>query len=450
MLWSAQEMSKRFRMTLGKNVSPRAIHVFAEKLGYHMKRIGGKKGYDQSLYTALTRHLKELLDYDSQHTVKTPQKPQKQLNLGDYYTYNGERDNIDYEWEKNENKVINKKVVKEIKLYSYPKRIHMNESQLTMLTEGNDNEKRARKYIRQSGVCNVGNPEIEDQLVHQLFDYIRNVFCSSDSKSYAYRHIQGITKLILGDGTRNNPGAFMWSKGQIKRDKNGLPQLDPKKLFSLRQRVERTAELEINNKMFDNSFRRLDTGAESNFNDFVDTKTLPSMSEYMQELLSKYTEFTTTNDYHILRIPSFNAANVFSQYIPGICYLSKISSYNKYVGREGKLFLALKSNCSDIEKIPMKADLFRNGGRMNEYATSTIGIAAKLVENNLGRYVLVTVTSRYSWTVGGTNFDYNFQELSSILGFDVLEFLHKEFPNERITLNIQGAREGTNPNIKFE
>ena len=105
MLWSAQEMSKRFRMTIGKNISPRAIHVFAEKLGYHMKRIGGKKGYDQSLYTALTRHLKELLDYDSQQTVKTPQKPPKQSNLGDYYTYNGERDNIDYEWEKNENKI---------------------------------------------------------------------------------------------------------------------------------------------------------------------------------------------------------------------------------------------------------------------------------------------------------------------------------------------------------
>lgn len=248
MLWSAQEMSKRFRMTLGKNISPRSIHVFAEKLGYHMKRIGGKKGYDQSLYTALTRHLKELLDYDTQQIAKTPQKPQKQQNLANYYAYNGERDNIDYEWEKNEDKVTNKKVVKEMKLYSYPKRIHINESQLTMLTEGNDNEKKARNYIRQSGVCNVGNPEIEDQLVHQLFDYIRNVFCSSDSKSYAYRHIQGITKLILGDGTPNNPGAFKWKKGQIEKDKNGLPQLDKDKLFFLRQRVERTAELEADNK----------------------------------------------------------------------------------------------------------------------------------------------------------------------------------------------------------
>lgn len=113
MLWSAQEISKKFRNSLGKNISPRAIHVFAEKLGYHMKRIGGKKGYDQSLYTVLTRHLKELLDYDSQQAVKTPQKPQKQPNLGDYYTYNGERDNVDYEWEKNEsiNKYNNMKII---------------------------------------------------------------------------------------------------------------------------------------------------------------------------------------------------------------------------------------------------------------------------------------------------------------------------------------------------
>ena len=105
MLWSAQEISKKFRNALGKNISPRAIHAFATKLGYHMKHVGGKRGYDQSLYTALTRHLKELLDYDTQLTARTQQKPQKQPNLGDYYTYNGERDNVDYEWEKNESKI---------------------------------------------------------------------------------------------------------------------------------------------------------------------------------------------------------------------------------------------------------------------------------------------------------------------------------------------------------
>jgi hypothetical protein len=174
------------------------------------------------------------------------------------------------------------------------------------------------------------------------------------------------------------------------------------------------------------------------------------MSEYMQGLLSKYTEFTTSNGYHILRIPNFNTANVFSQYIPGVCYLSHMNSYNEYVGREGKLFLALKPNCSDIEKTPMGKKLFHNGGKMNEYATSAIGIASTPVENRLGRYVLTTVTSRYDWHAGGTNFDYNFQELSNILGFDVLDFLHKEFPNERIALNIKGARDGKAKDMKFE
>lgn len=118
MLWSAQEISKKFRNSLGKNISPRAIHVFAEKLGYHMKRIGGKRGYDQSLYTVLTMHLKELLDYDAQQAVRKPQKPQKQpkeIVWGDdnYETYNGERDNNDYEWEKNEG-IIKRAIIESI------------------------------------------------------------------------------------------------------------------------------------------------------------------------------------------------------------------------------------------------------------------------------------------------------------------------------------------------
>lgn len=138
MLWSAQEISKKFRNALGKNISPRAINVFAEKLGYHMKRIGGKKGYDQSLYTALTRHLKELLDYDSKQIAKTPQKAQKQQILGDYYTYNGERDNIDYGWEKNES-IVNRIVMEEINKFlnksNCMKKINLTEQQLKIITE---------------------------------------------------------------------------------------------------------------------------------------------------------------------------------------------------------------------------------------------------------------------------------------------------------------------------
>lgn len=40
-----------------------------------MKCISGKKGYNQSLYTALTRYVKECWIYDSKQTAKTPKKP---------------------------------------------------------------------------------------------------------------------------------------------------------------------------------------------------------------------------------------------------------------------------------------------------------------------------------------------------------------------------------------
>jgi len=63
-------------------------------------------------------HLKELLDYDAQQAVRKPQKPQKQpkeIVWGDdnYETYNGERDNNDYEWEKNEG-IIKRAIIESI------------------------------------------------------------------------------------------------------------------------------------------------------------------------------------------------------------------------------------------------------------------------------------------------------------------------------------------------
>jgi hypothetical protein len=62
--------------------------------------------------------LKELLDYNSQQTVRTPQKPQKQprevvWNDDNYEAYNGERYNNDYEWEKNES-IVSRIVMEEI------------------------------------------------------------------------------------------------------------------------------------------------------------------------------------------------------------------------------------------------------------------------------------------------------------------------------------------------
>jgi hypothetical protein len=78
----------------------------ANKLGYTKKQFGGKIGYDQSLISAITRHFNEAVEYDNECHEKMPQKPLKQPQMKsrelDYVGYNGERDNIDYEWEKNE------------------------------------------------------------------------------------------------------------------------------------------------------------------------------------------------------------------------------------------------------------------------------------------------------------------------------------------------------------
>lgn len=113
MLISAQQICKQMRMALGVKISPRAVHVSASKLGYKPKTIGGKKGYDQSLYTALTRHLKDVVALQSTLTKKIPQKQNKPSNKASigYYGYNGEKDNKDYDWEVNEN--IIRKVVSE-------------------------------------------------------------------------------------------------------------------------------------------------------------------------------------------------------------------------------------------------------------------------------------------------------------------------------------------------
>ena len=117
-LLSAKEIRKRFRNVYGKDVSLLAIHHVAQKIGYREKQIGGKRGYHKSVYTALTQHFKDLVDYDKAKAAKAPQKPQKQpkeitWNNDNYFTYNGEKDNVDYEREKNES-IVSKIVMEEL------------------------------------------------------------------------------------------------------------------------------------------------------------------------------------------------------------------------------------------------------------------------------------------------------------------------------------------------
>jgi hypothetical protein len=63
--------------------------------------------------TAISRHFKEAVEYDKGLGMKTSQKSLKQPNMGDYYTYNGERDNVDYDWEKNES-IIRRAILESI------------------------------------------------------------------------------------------------------------------------------------------------------------------------------------------------------------------------------------------------------------------------------------------------------------------------------------------------
>lgn len=114
MLYTIGEIVKRFR-TEGAcyKFKPQTITYMAKKLGYSPKRIGGKVGYDSSLMTAISRHFNEAVEYDKGSGMKVPQKSRKQPIMGDYYTYNGERDNVDYDWEKNES-IIKSAIIESI------------------------------------------------------------------------------------------------------------------------------------------------------------------------------------------------------------------------------------------------------------------------------------------------------------------------------------------------
>ena len=120
MLLTIGEIIQRFR-THGRCIkfSPKTIVYMANLLRFGKKRIGGKIGYDQSLITAITQRLNDAIAYENSLKEKTPQRALKQAREGDYYTYNGERDNKDYKWEVNEG----------------VKRINITESQLKRLEE---------------------------------------------------------------------------------------------------------------------------------------------------------------------------------------------------------------------------------------------------------------------------------------------------------------------------
>ena len=113
MLLTAQQIRKQFLISNPNRTtySLEAIHHAANQLGYKMKSIGGKKGYDSSLYTALSRHRDLLSNYDKNKSLQpkyvVPNGKSRNTNTdNEYQMFNGEPDRKDYIWE-TINKYIN-------------------------------------------------------------------------------------------------------------------------------------------------------------------------------------------------------------------------------------------------------------------------------------------------------------------------------------------------------
>jgi hypothetical protein len=108
MIKTVGEIIRKFR-TEGACIkfSPKTISYMAGKLGYHIRRGGGKVGYDQSLITAISRHIMDAVEYERGIGTPGRKKVGRAQAPTDYYSFNGERENVDYEWEKNEGIIRN-------------------------------------------------------------------------------------------------------------------------------------------------------------------------------------------------------------------------------------------------------------------------------------------------------------------------------------------------------
>lgn len=147
---SAQTIRKRLRAYYNIDISLNIIHQLASDLGYSKHFVGQKRGYESSLYTQLTRNIPSLIEKDKEFKRqraeelakkrkndkkddkkrKNDKKDDKKRNddkkddkknspVDDYYTYNGENDRVDYDWEKNESIVKRHltEAINELELY---------------------------------------------------------------------------------------------------------------------------------------------------------------------------------------------------------------------------------------------------------------------------------------------------------------------------------------------
>jgi len=110
MIWTINRIKQNFRTTRGIKFSNDTIMHFATRLGYKLKHAGGIIGYDQSVYSALTKAFPMMVEYEKGKGEERPQKaPKREID------YNPDKfiepDRADYEWEKNENTSYIKKII---------------------------------------------------------------------------------------------------------------------------------------------------------------------------------------------------------------------------------------------------------------------------------------------------------------------------------------------------
>lgn len=125
-LLSPQTMRKWMKGYYNIDILLSTINHLAVKWGYRKHIVGQKRGYESSLYTQLTRDIPFLVKTDNEirkakemKDEKKRQEANKDKSIDSYYTYNGENDKADYDWEKNESLIRKclKEAIDEIELY---------------------------------------------------------------------------------------------------------------------------------------------------------------------------------------------------------------------------------------------------------------------------------------------------------------------------------------------
>ena len=205
-LLSPKEMSLKFRTDLGLEICPKAIDIMAKRLGYKKKRYSDCVGYVKYVYTALTKHLGELRQCDAEVKARksAPRaKKRRSEPITNYYMFNGERDNIDYDWEKNDN------AIKE-----------GNARNLTVLWL--DDQRDPQKYLntKSTSATFARNKEFYDNLLKQYnvnFVWVKNLY---QFKEYVENN--GIPQFVSFDHDLNNRGGGEGLNDEQKAINNGV------------------------------------------------------------------------------------------------------------------------------------------------------------------------------------------------------------------------------------